>query len=461
MNKKSLSLALALMLILGAFAGCIETAAPEAAPEAAPVVPEEEVTLTVSGSWPDCRALDLVASAFTAEYPNCTIVYEYLQDYYPSLEKRLSGDEPVDLFFTSNIQAGSELLPYALDLNSREELDLSNTFDGLIENFTFREEGVANTKLYAVPVGAEMRGLYVNKTLLDSVGLDVPDDQKSLLAACQVLKDNGYIPFHGNPGNFAHMLIYPWICSLIANADDPKAAWEKVNAREPGLSEMFKEPYAFLYTLVENDYYDYKRAQTDLNLFNDTADEDYAHYFFNLKQVGDAWEKADDLGQIAFMPWTMSKQSVLDRVRDDYHSGIEYAFMPAPVGPDGGFVYLSPAHGIGAYKDSENVDWSVKFINFLFRPENIEVFAKAFNVIPNTKEAFAYATSLYDVPDNHISHLGQVTFDYGFYDALIPSMTDMSKANNPKYMQDDGSGNLSLYPFEHYLESLEVAIKEQ
>ena len=373
----------------------------------------------------------------------------------------MQGEAPVDLFFTSNIQADSPMLPYAADLNACELVDLSNAFDGLIENFKFREDAGGSEKLYAIPLGAELRGLYVNVTLLDSLGLAVPTDQASLLEACRVLKENGFIPFHGNPGSFAQTLIYPWMCSIIANADDPEAMHARVAAREPGLSETFRAPYEFLYTLVENGYYDYKRAQTEFNLFNDTTDDDYARYFLNIQPKGDAFEKADDVGIIAFMPSPMSLTGVIDKTKEDYHSEIEYVFVLAPIGPEGGFAYMSPAHGIAANASSANHAWAERFLNFLFEPENNKAFAEAFNVIPNTKEAFTVIRTIFDVPDSRISHLGEVTFDYGFYEAVTPSMTDVSKANNPKYMQDDGSGNLSLYPLDYYMTELEDSLQQQ
>lgn len=459
MNRKLLTLVLSLALCACLLAGC----AP--APKPAADAPEEKVTLTIAGSWADCRAMDEAANAFTAQYPNCTIVYEYVQDYYASLEKRMSGDNPVDLFMTTNIQEGNALLPYTLELKGRADLDLSQTFDGLIDNFTYyKENSDGQTMLYALPLGAEMRGLYVNVTLLSSLGLKVPTDQASLLAACEKLKESGYIPFHGNPGNFAQLLVYPWICSLIANAEDPKAAYDRVNTRQPGLSEMFQEPYEFLYALVENGYYDYKKAQTEWNLFTDTTDEAYARDFLSIRaKEGEdgTFEKADDVGRVAFMPSPMSMQNVVNKTKEDYHSEIEYVFIPAPIGTEGGYVYLSPAHGIAVGKNSAHVDWCVKFLNFLFQPGNNEAFAKSFNIIPNTKEAFAYIKNLYSTRDDHIVQVGQVTFDYGFYNIITKNLTEVSKGNNPKYMLDDGSGNLSLYPLSHYMEELEVGIAEK
>lgn len=470
MFKRITAAVLTAMLIFGMLSGCDSTpaeqpstpAAPvETAEPAAPTEPPEPVVLTVAGPWEEFRALDLVAQAFTAQYPNCTVVYEYLQDYDASLEKRLGGAQPVDLLISNNIQADSPLLPYVLELNGCAELDLSSTFDGLIKNYMMHGESGESARLYSIPLGAELRGMYVNKSLLAKVGLSVPTDRASLIEACRVLKENGYIPFHGNPGNFAQSLIYPAICNSIANADDPAATYAAINAHEAGVTEIFRDPMEFLYSLVENGYYDYKRAQTELNLFIDSADEAYARDFLNIIPDGDSFVRGEGVGNVAFLPSAMTLMSTFDKVAEDYHSEIEYEFIMAPIGEEGGYAYMSPARGIAAYKDSANLEWSVRFLNFLFTPENNKLFAGAFNIIPNTADAFTYITDQFDIPDDCVSHLGEVTFDYGFYDVIVPHIVDISKANNPKYMSDDGSGNLSLYPLEHYIERMEASLAEQ
>ncbi len=455
MFKRLTAVFLIAALALCSFSGCAKGY------KARTDLPKEEVTLIVAGSWTDCRALDETAKLFNEVYPNCTIAYEYMQDYYAALPKRMNGADAVDLFFTTNIQADSEMLPYVLDLNSCENLDLSETFAGLIENFTFREESGENTKLYAIPLGAEMRGMYVNVTLLKSLGLEVPTNQSELLHDCEVLKENGYIPMHGNPSNFAQMLIYPWLANTVANAADPEAMHATVAACEPGMSELFREQFAFLYSLVENGYYDYKTAQEKFNLFVDASDPASSRDFLNIAESGESYIKKDDVGQVAFLPGAMSMKNVVDKTKEDYHSEIEYVFIPAPVSNEGGFAYLSPAHGIAANKNSANLDFAVEFLNFLFKQSNNEVFAKAFNVIPNTAKAFDYIKTLYDLPESRICHLGQVTFDYGFYELVKPTLANISKCNNPKYMKDDGSGNLSLYPLNYYMDELEAAIEAQ
>lgn len=457
---RNMLLRLLLIVIVTAvlFTGCEKTVVTPPKPEETTVAPDP-VTITIAGGWEDCIAIEAVGREFTKKYPNCTVVYEYLQDFYNSLEKRMTGENTIDIFFTTNIQEDSALLPYALDLNSRDDLNLSNVFDGLKENFAFMENGARSNKLYAIPLGAEMRGLFINKTLLNSLGLEVPTDQASLLAACKVLKENGFIPFHGNPGDFSQKLLYPWVCNIIANADDPTAAYNMVNSRQAGISEMLREPYEFIYMLEEKGYYDYKTAQKPpLKLFLDTADLAYSRDFLNIRQNGDTWEKADDIGQVAFLPSQISMLSVMEKTKDDYHSNIDYVFVPAPIGENGGFAYLSPTHGIAANKNSANIDWAVKFLDFLFQPEFNKLYSEKFNIIPNTKEAFEYIRTLYDIPDSNISHLGQVTFDYNFYNIIKESLVDISKANNPSYMKKNSDGTTSMYPLDYYLNKLEESI---
>lgn len=130
----------------------------------------KEVNLKFVGPWSDLQALEKVANKFCKKYDNCIITYEYLQNYYNSLNTRLKdNNDIINMFIIGNIQSDlsktSAFKEYALDLNSDSRLDLSNTFYGLIDNFKYRNADEKNN-IYSVPLGAEIRGMYVNKTLL-------------------------------------------------------------------------------------------------------------------------------------------------------------------------------------------------------------------------------------------------------------------------------------------------------
>ena len=465
--KKYLAILIGLLMILGVFSGCNGTKQNDSS------VPSDPVTLTVVGPWEDCAAVEVIASEFKKSYPNCTINYEYLQNFDEGVAKRLENNDSIDLFLSNGVD---DLTQYLVDFKTVGGIDLSDTFDGLIENATTTDDAGVKT-LYQIPLGAEMRGLYVNTTLLDKYNISVPTKQAELLAACATLKENGYIAMNGNPGTFGQQLLYPWISNIISNADNYEEAYAKVVARGAGLSEMFREPFEFLYTLVENGYYEYKTVEkygciignTDESdgLFTDASDEAVARNFFNIKASGDEYAFEEGTGEVAFLVGALSQKSTYDKVKSDYHSTVEYVFIPAPVGEDGGFVYLSPAKAIAANKNSANVEWSIRFLNFLFTPENNEIFTEAFNAIPNTQNAFSYISELYSVPSNHISQVGQVSnFGYNFYKTMASALTDTSKANNPKYMVVDENGTYtnsdgekcSMQTLGYYMDALEASL---
>ena len=128
----------------------------------------------------------------------------------------------------------------------------------------------------------------VNVSLLKQVGIEkTPANQAELLSACAKLKEAGYIPFHGDPGVFAQQLLYPWICNQVANAEDYQKAYTLVNTRDPAGTELFRDIYDFMYTLVERGYYDYHYSANTLGLCKNSATETYARSFLNIKEIED------------------------------------------------------------------------------------------------------------------------------------------------------------------------------
>lgn len=235
-----------------------------------------------------------------------------------------------------------------------------------------------------------------------------------------------------------------------------------MNSCEEGVSELFREPMQVLYTLMAERYYNYKFVETELGAFTNMSSDATAKAFLNIKMDADGNEyKADDLGTVAFMPSAMSLSETIAKVHADYHSEIAYEFVLAPVSDEGGFAYMSPATGIAVNRNSAHQDWAVRFLNFLFEPDNNREYAKKAGIIPCTKDALTYITERFDVPDDRISQLGQVSFDYQFYNLMSASLVEISKGNNPKYMDTDEDGNPVLFDFEYYMSKLEERFADQ
>lgn len=412
-------------------------------------------------TWPE---MDDVITKFEAIYPNCTITCEYIEEYSANLVTRLQQTDPkIDIFRTTNIQPTTNAgayKEYCVNLISEESaqtLDLSNCYAGLVENFKYTG---GDNEQYAIPYGGEMRGMYVNVTLLESLNLKVPTNRAELLDCCKVLYDAGYIPFQSSCDTFAQQLLYPSICNSIVNGGSYEETYAAIENIEPGISEYFRDAYTFLYDIVEKGYFDYYRVGEELG-YTFNGPECKAREFLNVLPVSeDEYQKQDDVGKIAFMVDTQSFESDLAREKENYHSEIAYKFILSPVGTDGGYAYLSPADGLAVNRDSDHVDWALEFLNFFFQPQVNTEFAAASGKIPNTADALLQ----YDVAADHISNVGQVTFSYTFYKTVTTpmltgyeDMIGIGKMNNPKYMKDNGDGTYSLlYTVEDYLARLET-----
>jgi ABC-type glycerol-3-phosphate transport system substrate-binding protein len=441
--KKQKILALVLAFGLFSLVGCTPTETPDYSIEG---------TIKIVSDSEQDTAFDTMANEFTKKYPKAKVEYEFLQNYKTSLLKRLSegANSDVDLFTTTNIQSTSPYLPYFLNLFD-DEIDLSQTFPGLINNFTYKGETADGAKaLYAIPQGAEIRGLYVNKTLLQACNIpDVPLTKSALLSACETLVAQGFIPLQGNPATFAQHFLYPTICNSIANAEDYDAVYAQVNAHQAGVSELFREPLQFLYDLVANHYYDYATSEKR-GLFTDGTLDTAVKLLLNINGTAEYPN-----GQVAFWPAVFSNKSTIDKYKDGFNSTINYEFVMAPTAEDGGFAYMSPADGLAVNKNSAHLDIVKKYLNFFFEPDHIKMFAKKHNIIPNTADAYDTMKEQFNIPENHMSELGKVTFDYDFYAIMNRTLTKISKANNPKYC-DQTVNPPVMYPFSTFLSELET-----
>jgi ABC-type glycerol-3-phosphate transport system substrate-binding protein len=424
----------------------------------------KEVNLKITGSGSDNKGVEAVISDFTSLYHNCNIEYEYVQNYITSLPKRLN-EEPtsVDLFLTENIQpavtgakkVGTEVfIPYALDLYSvSDKLDLSKTFEGLKKNFEFM--GAENTgALYAVPTGAEMRGMFINKTLLADHSLSVPTKYSEFMNCCQVLSKAGYIPIQLNPGTMGQITMFPYVANLIANAANYQDTYNKVNTCEAGISELFRQPFQELYDMVYNNYYNYKYIETTYSNFTSTNLTDMCRAFFNLVADADGNLVANvEASKVAFMPGTISMLTTLEKYKEDHHSNVDFGFSLSPLSEEGGFAYLSPAIGMAVNKGTANLDWSLEFMKFFFSAQENKKYASEQTLIPNINEAPSYITSKFTVDATHISQVGQVTFQYQFYNIIANALQNVAKANKPENLQTDGT----MYPFDYFFNSTDNA----
>src|SRR5574344_1939734 len=192
----------------------------------------EAVELTICGPSQTNKALQDAIVGFNKIYPLCAIHYETVMNYQTNLKTRLAKNAQVDLFVAPKIKDYLDL-SYCEDFRSASSLDLSNTLEGLISNSALTTGDINH--LYYLPFGGEIRGLFVNKTLLSHMNVSIPSTYSEFLNVCAKLIGSDaqgaplYVPLQGNPGNFAQLLFYPAIANLLANGPDASANYAKAS----------------------------------------------------------------------------------------------------------------------------------------------------------------------------------------------------------------------------------------
>lgn len=155
---------------------------------------EADVSLEVSGFLGNFEALDQVVNAFNEYYPNVTINYE--QNSGSKMAEYFRNNPYVDIVMTddNNFRYADWTDYYVKDQVvdlSAEDIDTSAVQPELLEACTF------DGKLLRLPIGMNLSGMVVNKTLLEKEGLSVPTNWQEFLDVCAALKEKGYTPIQG------------------------------------------------------------------------------------------------------------------------------------------------------------------------------------------------------------------------------------------------------------------------
>ncbi len=227
-NVASLAIASAMVLSLAACGGNSNTSATtaaettkaeettkaaEGATEAATSeeVSAEPVTLKFSWWGGDARheATEKAVDAFMAKYPNITVETEYgaWTGWEEKQSLAIQGGNAADVMQINWnwIESYSGNGKNFVNLEEQSDvLDLSQFDAGILEQCK------ADGKLMAVPVSMTGRVFYWNKTTFDEIGVDIPTDEASLLAAGEAFKAHGddYYPLALGEYDRAIFLVY-------------------------------------------------------------------------------------------------------------------------------------------------------------------------------------------------------------------------------------------------------------
>lgn len=364
---RAAALLCAALLLTASLAGCAQstTSASSAAASSESVAQTTEfeprldtqkaVTLDVSGFFGNFEALDQVVNAFNEYYPNVTVNYE--QNSGAQLVEYLNNNPYVDIVMTDDTNFRYEdwtdyyVLDKVADL-STEDIDLSAVQEEMLESCTY------DGKLARLPIGLNLSGMVVNKTLLEKEGLSVPTNWQEFLDVCAALKAKGYTPIQGAQTMVYADLVYNMAMTELATDDTLVAA---LNNGDEKAVEAMTVVMERLQTLLDEGY-------TDPAVNAEYPDDNYDGAILKFFE-----------GDVPFWVCNTEKYSGMKKreSKSEAYSAdpFEYSFLYVPTGDNGAYEYVEPWFGFSLNKNSDSYDYAVEFMRFMAREEQMDTLA--------------------------------------------------------------------------------------
>lgn len=283
-----------------------------------------------------------LAEEFSAENPNITVnVSSQGKDYESLMKANMAADELPDVFATHgwSVARYSDYLrplndqPWAEDIQSSMIPIISNDKD----------------EFFVLPIDIDQTGIVFNKTLLDELGIDPYEiyTWDDFLVVCEQIKEAGKTP------------IGMW-------GKDPRAFSQF-------LDEMANPFYV---TSATNDYTEeLQNGSFDWTLWNNISQvlvELSTSGYLNVDVLTadpDSVKQEMAKGNVAFV---FTGNSVIQGALE-YNPDVEYGFIPLPAihEDDSRQLVGGEREAIGVWKDGENIEEALMFIEFMARPESV------------------------------------------------------------------------------------------
>lgn len=187
-------------------------------------------------SWDSNPVQEDMIAAFNEEFPDITVEYQRFNfsDYLTALRPGLSSDSGPDVF---QVAPGGMLAVYAelaLDLAPLASESLGAEWETQF-NSTAIEQLNQDGKQVALPTYLSAAGLiYYNQTLLDEIGIEVPNTLPEWAESCARVNSAGYTCLaHGAAESWVNTDVF----LALANSAEPGLIYEAIEGNAPWTSD--------------------------------------------------------------------------------------------------------------------------------------------------------------------------------------------------------------------------------
>lgn len=324
----------------------------------------QEIELRVETAGSSQPLMDEIVKRFEAEYPNIKVnaTVSALEQYQVALLTQLAAGSAPDVMYV--LPGGANPISYRQLAKAGYLLDLSDQpwVQRIPAGFKPGTQYDGKTVIY--PVGQAMIGVLYNKEVFETNGVSVPRTYEEFLQACDTFQAAGIIPVvQGNLTPWVPQLInYAVVASTVygPNPDYPekRATGEVTFATTPGWLTAFNETSEML----------------DRGCFNDNPNGTTVDQMFQAVGTGKA--------AMAFM-----LTAALPRLAPFIEQGGSFGMFPFPAVNDPNKVYAlaAPLNSYGVFSRTKHPEAAKAFIEFITRPEIIQLTVDATRDIPILK----------------------------------------------------------------------------
>ncbi len=352
--KKFLALTLSVMLLaLSASCGASETPSDQGGDTASEPSAAKDVSISImiNQTW-NKPSMEALAEEYEALNPGVTIDYQVIPDNeFSQLLKSKIASKEVPEIVMDNYQSLAKAVSMAdtfVNMQDRE------WYSKLIN----KDQIVLDGGAYLLPINGsgDPFGMIYNTEVYEKYNIEIPTTYDEFLQVCETLKANGVAPvvLTGKED----WTIGMWTVTMFPNVMyGVENGWDDLNTGKVKFSEVqgFKDALDVLNELVEKGY----------------VNDDFLACTYDMGQ------QMISEGQAAM---TLQGSWFINECTTKYPDA-KFSMYPFPFKEDPKFA-SGQYSGFHVFKDSENVEEALKFIDFVAQPENMTKICADWNYIP-------------------------------------------------------------------------------
>ncbi len=330
-----------------------------------------ECSITVAGSYDNFEALEAEFDRFNEIYPNVSLSYVKLDDYYNILDTVLEGEDSPNIFFTNAGMFGNEKYEHIFTHTE----DLADASVGL--NLDCIRPGLINhdeqNRVMMVPIFSRSYGMLVNNDLFEKEGLSVPSTWTELMKVCEDFKNKGYkSPMMGYSAEasscFMYTVAYPMFVATLADNSEALALAKDL---DPSAGEYMRPALEKVEQLIQNECIDLNEC--------DKIEDNYTEVILRFFE--------GDVPMMICAGDTVSGTRKRESQSEAFtRSPFNYTFSPIPLTDEGGYFIDSPSVEFSVNKDCDDLDMTNEFMRFLITDSELKEMASVKRLVTPTAD---------------------------------------------------------------------------